>query len=93
MGAGFAPVRRAGFAEGALCGNVGSFIPFAESAADRQASGDPRPSLAERYSSHQAYVAGVAAAAGHLVKDRFLLPADAKRIVERARASRIAVQD
>ncbi len=82
-------LRRAGFAEGALCGSAGSFIPFAVSAVDKQTAGDPRRSIAERYPSHQVYVDAVAKAATQLVKDRFLLAADAKRIVKLARASGI----
>ena len=83
-------LRSTGFAEGAQCGGMGSFIPFALSAADRKASSDPRRSLAERYPNHQVYVDAVSTAATQLVEERFLLPVDAKRIVERARASGIA---
>ena len=42
-------VRAAGRREGDLCGLSGSYIPFAQTRAARQASGDPRPSLEERY--------------------------------------------
>ena len=31
-------------------------MPFARTAAERQARGDPRPSLEERYGSHDGYV-------------------------------------
>ena len=82
-------LRRAGFSKGAQCGGTGSFIPFAKTTADREASGDPRRSLAERYASHQAYVDAVKAVATELVDDRLLLPADAAHIVDRARASSI----
>jgi hypothetical protein len=64
---------------------AGSHFPFAVSAADREASGDARPSIAERYVSREAYVHAVAAAAQALVADRFLLAEDAERYVERAR--------
>ena len=35
---------------------VGGFIPFAKTKAERLASGDPRPSLEERYQTHDGYV-------------------------------------
>jgi Alpha/beta hydrolase domain len=41
------------------------------------APGDPRPSLEERYSSREAYVDRVKAAAEALVAERLLLPTDA----------------
>ena len=86
-------LRRVGSSEGALCGGAGSFLPFPMNADDRETSGDPRRSIAERYPSHDVYVDAVSAAASRLVKDRFLLPADAKSIVKRARASRIGKPD
>ena len=81
-------LRREGFAEGAQCRGTGSFIPFAATRADRRASGDPRPSLEERYTDHAAYVRAVGEAAEALVEDRLLLPEDADEIVSRARRGR-----
>jgi hypothetical protein len=75
--------RRAGYMEDELCGLQGSYIPFAKTAAERGA--DPRPSLQERYGSKEAYVAKVEAAAAAMVKDRFLLPEDAARLIAEAR--------
>ena len=83
-------LRREGFAEGAQCGGAGSFIPFASDRAERQASGDPRLSIEERYATHDAYVSAVAQAAEHLVQDRLLLQRDAEAIVELAEASMVA---
>jgi len=80
-------LRREGFAEGAQCGSTGSFIPFASTRAEREAWGDPRLSLQERYSDPQAYVYGVALAAGKLVGERLLLPQDAEEIIEAAEES------
>lgn len=67
------------------CDREGSFIPFAADAAARQAAGDPRPSLAERYPSQAAYVAAVRVAAEVLAAERLLLPADAEAYVAAAR--------
>ena len=74
--------RREGHAEGALCSTTGSYIPFAETRAERKASGDPRLSIEERYPTHEAYVEKVKEAVNRLLKDRLLLEEDAKRIVE-----------
>ena len=42
-------IRKAGFGEGELCDNNGTMIPFAATREERQKSGDPRLSMAERY--------------------------------------------
>ena len=76
--------RKAGFAEGELCDLFGSTLPFARTQAERTASGDPRPSLAERYADTAAYRVAVGAAAEHLVADRLMLPEDAERIEKAA---------
>jgi hypothetical protein len=82
-------LRREGFGEGGQCAGTGSFIPFAKTRAERMASGDPRPSLEERYPTHEAYVSAVRQAADALVSERLLLRADADQIVRRAEASGI----
>jgi len=64
-------------------------IPFARTAAERQANGDPRPSLQERYGSHDGYVERVRAAAARAVEQKFLLPEDAQALIEAARASAV----
>jgi hypothetical protein len=81
--------RGAGFGEGDLCDLSGSFFAFATTKAERVASGDPRPSLQERYEDHQGYVDAVAVAAEDLVAERLLLPADADSIIAAAQASNI----
>ena len=86
-------LRREGFAEGEQCAGTGSFIPFSTTHSERQASGDPRRSLDERYPDHQAYVRAVAAAADSLVQDRLLLRRDADKIVQLASGSRIRTQE
>ena len=72
---------------GELCDRDGSYVPFARTKAEREAAGDPRPSVAERYGTRAAYVAKVKAAADDLVRDRLLLPADAAAYVKDAEAS------
>jgi len=76
-----------GFAKGKNCGLVGGYIPFAKTKEARLAAGDPRPSLEERYGTHEGYVAVVRAAAARQVRDRFLLQEDADRLVAEAEAS------
>jgi hypothetical protein len=80
-------VTAAGFNKGRICGLNGGFIPFAKTKAEREASGDPRPSLEERYGSHEVYIANVKIAAARAVKERFLLPEDADRLIAQAAVS------
>ena len=63
---------------------MGTPLPFAPSRAAREASGDPRPSIAERYASRKAYLDKVREAAQKLVAARHLLAEDAEAVVERA---------
>jgi hypothetical protein len=83
-------LRREGFAEGAQCSGAGSFFSFATDGQERQASGDPRLSIEERYPTHDAYVSAVAQAAERLVQDRLLLQQDAEAIIEDAASSMVA---
>jgi hypothetical protein len=78
---------RSGFFAGHGCGFQGGYIPFARTKTERLRANDPRLSLEERYSTHDAYVARVREAAERAVRDRFLLPEDAARIVREAEAS------
>jgi len=61
----------------------GSFIPFARTPAEREKSGDPRPSIAERYTSREQYLGKFAEAAMKLIRDRFLLREDLPAVLER----------
>jgi hypothetical protein len=70
-----------------LCSLQGSYAPFARTKAEREAAGDPRPSLEERYGDHAGYVRAVRAAAERLVGERLLLADDAARLVEEAERS------
>lgn len=67
--------------EDGFCSLQGSFIPFASTRAEREASGDPRPSIEERYPTREAYVEAVRKAAKALVDARHLLPQDAAALV------------
>jgi hypothetical protein len=73
-----------GFSKGRSCGQTGGYIPFAKTKTERLAAGDPRPSLEERYGTHEKYVAAVRTAAARLVRDRFLLREDADRLIAEA---------
>lgn len=77
--------RAHGFSAGALLSLQGAAVPFAPTRAERDASGNPRPSLAERYADNAAYVATVAKAASEMVAERLLLPQDAERAIELAK--------
>jgi hypothetical protein len=63
---------------------LGSYIPFPLTKADRNASRDPRASIAERYSSREQYLEQIDKAAKSLVKDGYLLAGDAQAVVKRA---------
>jgi hypothetical protein len=71
---------------GELADRDGSFIVFARTRREREAAGDPRPSLEERYGSRETYVAEIEATAVALVAERLLLPTDARAYVETARS-------
>jgi len=72
-----------------LCVLTGSYFPFAATKAERLLSGDPRPSLQETYVNHDGFVNAVKAAARELVRERFLLEADADADVDAAEASNV----
>lgn len=65
-----------------LCPATGSFVPFHPTKAAREAAGDPRPSIRERYPTAQDYVSKIRAATDSLVEQRLMLPADAKAVVD-----------
>ncbi|HWP59094.1 MAG TPA: alpha/beta hydrolase domain-containing protein [Candidatus Acidoferrales bacterium] len=79
-------LRKAGFAEGELLMTNGCIIPFARTKAEREAKGDPRLSIEERYRNHEAYVDAVKRAVEELVKERLMLEEDGARYIEAARA-------
>ncbi len=70
-------VRIAGYAAGDLFTIQGSCAPFPAT----PDANDPRPSLAERYGTREAWAAQVIAATEGLVADRLLLREDADRLI------------
>jgi hypothetical protein len=80
-------VTATGYLKGRECGLNGAFVPFAKTKVEREASGDPRLSLEERYGTHESYVEVVKRAANRLVRDRFLLAEDAERLIAETQAS------
>ena len=63
---------------------LGSYIPFAVTRAARQAAGDPRPSIEERYRSREDYVERVRTSATDLIRQRLMLAEDLDRVLARA---------
>jgi hypothetical protein len=72
------------YPKGEIADRDGSCLPFAVDKAAREASGDPRLSIAERYRSGADYVAKVKAAVETLMAERLLLAEDAERYLDRA---------
>lgn len=71
---------------GAAC-LQGAQFPFAATKAERERSGDARPSLTERYGSRAYFVATMRVVADKLVKERLLLRDDADAYVARAKTA------
>jgi hypothetical protein len=67
-----------------LAGLVGSFQPFARTRAEREQTGDSRPSIEERYKHRQDYLQRVRRAATDLVRERFMLEHDVDAVVRQA---------
>ncbi len=65
---------------------VGSFIPFARTKAERDASGDPRVSIEERYGDKEEYLRRVKEAAVTLSGAGFLLKEDVDKVAAKAGA-------
>jgi hypothetical protein len=63
---------------------IGASIPFAATREAREASGDPRRSIAERYASREDYLERVRQAALALIQERYLLAEDLEEIIGQA---------
>ena len=66
-----------------LATNVAPYA-FAATTSERQTSGDPRPSIAERYTDRAQYLGLVAKAAMDLIDEGYLLGQDLPEILKRA---------
>jgi hypothetical protein len=60
-----------------------SYLPFPKTAADRQKSGDPRKSIAERYRDREDYLTQFTKAVDALVEQRWVLPEDRASLLHR----------
>lgn len=67
-----------------LANFIGTYIPLPKTEAERQALGDPRPSIESLYASKDEYLALARRAARSLVEEGFLLEEDVERVIERA---------
>ncbi len=62
----------------------GSYIPFATTREERESNSDPRPSVAERYTSKEQYLGLFVTAVIELVNDGYLLDEDVPEVLMRA---------
>ncbi len=62
-----------------------SYLPFPKTRAEREQTHDPRPSIAERYSTLEDYLARYAAAVDALIAEHWILPEDRAAVIERGR--------
>jgi len=72
-----APTERTAF--------LGSFLPLPRNAEDAAASHDPRKPLDARYKSYDDYRAQFEKSLSKLIKDRYILPEDGQRLMDRSK--------
>lgn len=65
---------------------LGAYIPFARTRAEREANGDPRLSIEERYRTVDDYVQRLRSAAMDLIRGRYMLEEDLDAVLARARS-------
>lgn len=75
-------------AGGVLNGLPGAWFPFAETKAEREASGDPRPAVEERHADRLSYLGAVAESLLELRDGGYLLDEDVTRLLARAAEAR-----
>ena len=78
-----------GFFAGQGCGFAGGYVPFAKTKQARLDAHDPRRSVEERYGTLEGYICVVERAVSQAVSDRFLLQADANRLMREVRESAV----
>jgi hypothetical protein len=61
----------------------GSYLPFPKTKTERQKAGDPRKSIAERYTDQQDYMAHYTKVMDDLIKQRWILPEDRAALRDR----------
>jgi hypothetical protein len=71
-------------APGDLMSMMGSTVPFPTTRAERERTGDPRPSLEERYGDKAGFIMRMREALGPAVRARHVLAEDVEAIVARA---------
>ncbi len=79
---GWDPRHPATGGEGQIIPMEGSTFPLARTDEERRRTGDPRPSLAERYGDRTGYLAQIQSAAEQLVAERYLLSEDVPLALE-----------
>jgi hypothetical protein len=77
-------VTASGFFKNQICAFTGGYVPFSRALADRLVTGDPRPSIQERYTTVGNYYFAASMIAKRLIAQRFLLVEDAQRITSQA---------
>jgi len=78
-------VRAAGFSPGVLVGLPGSYLPFPRTRSEREATGDPRRAVDERYPTDEEFTRAIERAAAALEEAGLLLPEDRERIMAAAK--------
>jgi hypothetical protein len=61
-----------------------SYLPFPKTVAERHKTGDPRTSIAERYSDRNDYIRKYTSAVDELIKERWILQEDRSAFLQRA---------
>ena len=77
------------FHAGKICSYMGGMVPFARTRAEREANGDTRPSLEERYGDHAGYVEAVRKAVQKVQGAGFLREVDGAALIKQAEASNV----
>jgi len=72
------------------CESSGQFVPFPATTAARTSTGDPRPAVAERYPTFDAYDKQVIGAMNAMIQDRLLLCEDGDSELQRLRQAGVA---
>lgn len=80
-----------GWTPGDLCDLNGMSVPLSYDRREARRRRDRRPSLEQLYGEHRGYVRAVRADTSRLVRERLLLPEDAREAVAEARRGDVLV--